>query len=148
MKNMKAFIVSVLCLLAVGAIAQPVPYYQTQGVAINGYDAVAYFSSQSAVKGSADFTHQWSGATWQFSTRENRDLFIANPEKYAPQFGGYCAYGVSENHKSPTDPAAFTIMDGKLYLNYNLKVKTLWLGDVKSRIAKAEQYWPSLIDKP
>ena len=89
------------------------------GVAIRGYDTVAYFAGNGPVKGSEQFTHQWMGATWRFASSENRDRFAAAPESFAPQFGGYCAWAVSNNYTAPIDPAAWKIVDGKLYLNYD-----------------------------
>lgn len=121
--------------------AQEKTIYQKNGVAINGYDPVAYFTDNMPVKGKEALSFDWNGAKWQFSSDTNMALFKANPEKYAPQYGGFCAYGVSENHKSPTDPSAWTIVDEKLYLNYNPKVKELWTKDIPSRIKKANDNW-------
>ena len=92
------------------------PVNNNNATAIKGYDPVAYFKQSAAVKGSPQFTTQWMGATWQFSSAENRDLFAANPEQYAPQYGGYCAYAVSEGHTASIDPEAWKIVDGKLYV--------------------------------
>jgi hypothetical protein len=124
------------------AHAQPV--FATGGVAIRGYDPVAYFTDGKPVEGSRDFTFDWQGAKWRFKDSSNLKLFRAQPEKYAPQFGGYCAYGVSENHKSPTEPEAFTIVNEKLYLNYSLKVKQIWSQNREVRIQKAETNWTGL----
>ncbi|GGD61164.1 hypothetical protein GCM10011514_26450 [Emticicia aquatilis] len=122
--------------------AQEKTIFQKNGVAINGYDPVAYFTDNMPVKGKETLSFDWNGVKWQFSSDTNLALFKANPEKYAPQYGGFCAYGVSENHKSPTDPNAWTIVDEKLYLNYNPKVKELWTKDIPNRIKKANDYWP------
>ncbi len=121
-----------------------VTYFQAEGAAIRGYDPVSYFNAGKPLKGTPEFSYQWSNATWLFSSRENLEAFRSKPEKYAPQFGGFCAYGASEQHKSPTDPLAWTIKDGKLYLNYSLKVKDLWLPDTIVRIPAAEKYWKSI----
>src|SRR5437016_4674828 len=86
------------------------------GIAIKGYDPVAYFTQSKPVKGSSAFTYQWMNATWWFASAEARDEFARIPEKYAPQYGGYCAYGVSQGHTAPIDPEAWTIVEGKLYL--------------------------------
>jgi YHS domain-containing protein len=131
-------------LFSVNIFAQTIAYNSTNGTAIKGYDAVAYFSEQKATEGKIEFAYEWSGSKWLFSSQANLDAFKADPHKYAPQYGGFCAYGVSENHKSPTDPNAWTIVDGKLYLNYSLKVKELWSKDIPARILKANQLWPSL----
>ncbi len=113
-------------------------------VAIEGYDPVAYFTDGRPVKGSARFSHQWMDATWWFASAEHRDLFAKDPQKYAPRFGGYCAYGVSEGHTSKADPQAWKIVDGKLYLNYNKSVQKMWEQDLMRRIGAAEKNWPSL----
>ncbi len=144
-----------LCsLLSITAMAQPVTaepgpatvqvYFVSNEGAIRGYDPVAYFKENKAVKGNKSFSCQWSGANWYFKDQANLDVFKSFPEKYAPQFGGYCAYGVSENHKSPTDPLAFTIVNDKLYLNYNAKVKAFWVKGMDERIGKGNLLWPVL----
>jgi len=114
------------------------------GVAIQGYDPVAYFVSNKAIAGKSEINSEYKKAVYYFSSEENKTIFLKNPEKYIPQYGGYCAYGVSENHTSPTDPQAFTIVEDKLYLNYNLKVKELWLKDREDRIKKANSNWEKL----
>lgn len=88
-------------------------------VAIKGYDPVAYFTQNRAVKGSSKFTYTWNKANWHFSSPENRDLFAKNPDRYAPQFEGYCASGMSMGKLIEADPEEWTIVDGKLYMNYN-----------------------------
>ena len=116
-----------------------------QGLALEGYDTVAYFTDSRPIEGKPEFTHEWNGATWRFASREHRDLFAAAPEKYAPQYGGYCAKAVSENHTAAIDPLAWRIVDGKLYLNYSPKVQKLWEQDIPGRIAAADKYWPGLV---
>ena len=118
--------------------------YLKNGVAIQGYDPVAYFESSKAIEGKSEIKTEYQKAIYYFSSEENKTLFLKNSDKYVPQFGGYCAYGVSENHTSPTDPQAFTIVDDKLYLNYNLKVKELWTNDREERIKKANVNWKTL----
>ncbi|PLK42421.1 YHS domain-containing (seleno)protein [Emticicia sp. TH156] len=148
MKNTRIqIIILFLLVFAGGAFAQDNAVYQKNGIAINGYDPVAYFTENKAVKGSETFGYQWHEATWLFSSQANLDAFKADPARYAPQFGGFCAFGVSENHKSPTDPDAWTIVEDKLYLNYSPKVKQLWSKDIPGRIKKANDYWPAL-NKP
>lgn len=115
-------------------------------VAIQGYDPVAYFENNKATLGSKDITTEVNGAVYYFSNEGNKKLFLNNPKQYQPQFGGYCAYGMSEGHKAPITPEAFTIVDNKLYLNYNLKVKELWLKEQKERIVKASENWSKLTD--
>ena len=114
------------------------------GVAIKGYDAVAYFTDSKPVKGLPAFTYQWMGATWQYATAAHRDEFARTPEKFAPQYGGYCAYGVSQNHTAPIDPEAWTVRDGKLYLNYSQGVKKTWSKEVPKHVEQADKNWPGL----
>jgi hypothetical protein len=114
------------------------------GVAIRGYDPVAYFTDSKPTKGDPKFTQSWGGATWQFASAAHRDLFARSPEKYAPQYGGYCAYAVSEGHTAEIDPNAWKVVNGKLYLNYSLDVREKWLKEQTARIVKADQNWPTL----
>jgi len=113
-------------------------------VAIKGYDPVAYFTQSKPVKGSSAFTFQWLNATWWFASAEDRDEFSRSPEKYAPQYGGYCAYGVSQSHTAPIDPEAWTIVEGKLYLNYSQGVKKTWSEAIPKHIEEANRNWPGL----
>lgn len=140
----KLFISLVLITISVTAFSQEGVFSNTDGVAIKGYDPVAYFTSGKAMQGKDQFSYEWSGTKWKFDSQANLDMFKADPKRYAPQFGGFCAYGCSENHKSPTDPNAFTIVNNKLYLNYNLKVKEMWIKDTTTRIVSANTYWNSL----
>jgi YHS domain-containing protein len=112
--------------------------------AIQGYDPVAYFKESKPVKGKSEFSYSWKDGVWYFSNEENLNDFKANPEKYAPQFGGYCAYGVADGHKATTSPDAWTIVDGKLYLNYNKDVQQLWKKDQAGFIQKANTNWPEV----
>lgn len=118
--------------------------YLKNGVAIQGYDPVAYFESNKAIEGKKECNTKYKEAIYYFSSENNKALFLKNPDKYVPQFGGFCAYGVSENHNSPTQPEAFTIVDDKLYLNYNLKVKEFWSKNRDARIIKANENWETL----
>lgn len=128
--------------------ARPVtsPVFATEAGAIQGYDAVAYFTQADAIKGSTDISFQHLGQTWYFASEEHRELFMADPEKYQPQFGGYCAYGMSRGYKAQTDPQAWSIVDGKLYLNYNLEVRDIWNQDRAAYLEKAIQNWPTVKD--
>jgi YHS domain-containing protein len=130
-----------------GVQAQTTEYFSPGGVAINGYDPVAYFIESLPVKGTKEWSYKWNGTQWYFKNAANRETFKANPVKYAPQFGGYCAYGVSENHKSPTEPDAFTVAHGRLYFNYNKNVQQLWLNDTVNYIPKADANWSNLKNK-
>ena len=115
--------------------------------AINGYDTVAYFTKNSPVKGSDANTYEWKGAKWKFESQANLELFKSNPEKYAPQYGGYCAYGVATDNLVKVDPDQFTIHEGKLYLNYDASVQKDWLKDIPGYIKKADAKFQSLLTK-
>ncbi len=124
--------------------AQKAEVFSTSAGAIKGYDPVAYFTVGKPLKGDPKISVHWNDADWHFSSQTNLEAFKSSPEKYAPQFGGYCAYGVSDNHKAPTDPDAWTIVDGKLYLNYNKDVKELWSKDKPGFIKMANDLWPTI----
>tara|TARA_B110000444_G_C18753449_1_gene553883 strand:- start:157 stop:597 length:441 start_codon:yes stop_codon:yes gene_type:complete len=114
-------------------------------LAIEGYDVVAYFTEQRAVEGSAAHTTNWKDANWRFSSAANLAVFQADPERYAPQYGGYCAWAVSQNDTASIDPEQFTVHDGKLYLNYNKKISRRWQADKEALIVDAYGYWPKLL---
>ena len=118
----------------------------SDAVAIKGYDPVAYFTDRKPVKGSREFEYVWMGARWHFSNAEHRDLFIKNTEKYAPKYGGYCAYAVSQG-TTADDPEAWNIVDGRLYLNLSKKIKDKWSKDVPGYIKKADENWPKILKK-
>ena len=119
-------------------------YKDGSGLAIRGYDPVAYFAEQKPVKASGQFRYSWMGATWLFASAVNRDQFASNPAQYAPQYGGYCSYAVSKGHTASIDPEAWRIVDGKLYLNYSKGVQEKWAKDVPGNIQRADQNWPGL----
>jgi YHS domain-containing protein len=110
-------------------------------LAIKGYDTVAYFTAGKALKGSESFTFQWHGMIWYFSTKENRDLFATSPEKYAPQYDGYCAWAMTEARKAITDPEVWKIVNGKLYLNCSRTAYEKWSRDIPGNIKKADTNW-------
>jgi hypothetical protein len=112
--------------------------------AIKGYDPVAYFTEGRPVQGSDEFEYEWMGADWRFATAANRDAFAAEPEKYAPQYGGYCAYAVSQGTTADIDPEAWTIVGDRLYLNLSKDVQKLWEQDVPGYIQKADANWPKI----
>jgi YHS domain-containing protein len=123
--------------ISFAAYSQTKPeYFITDKGAINGYDPVAYFEENKPVKGNEKISLKWKEAEWYFASQKNLELFKANPEKYAPQYGGYCAFGMSRGYKANTLPEAWTIADGKLYLNYNLDVRTEWSKKQKEFINK------------
>jgi YHS domain-containing protein len=114
------------------------------GTAVTGYDVVAYFRESRAVKGKDEFRYDWKGAKWYFASAANRDEFARSPEKYAPQYGGYCAWAVSNNYTADIDPAAWKIVGGKLYLNYNRDVQKMWEKEQDARIRQGDANWPGL----
>ena len=112
--------------------------------AIEGYDPVAYFTEGKPIEGSSAHTYQWNGATWKFASRENRDAFAASPRKFAPQYGGYCAWAVAEGSTAGIDPDAWRVVDGKLYLNYSKSIQKRWARDIPGNIAKGDANWPKI----
>ena len=114
------------------------------GAALKGHDPVAYFEQGRAIKGSPQFTFDWMGAAWHFSSAGNRDLFSKDPQKYAPQFGGYCAWAVGHGYTATIDPEAWRIVDGKLYLNYSKSVQKMWEQDRQRWIDAGHANWPRL----
>jgi YHS domain-containing protein len=115
--------------------------------AVGGYDPVAYFTEGKPVEGKRDITWSWKGVTWRFSSAKNRDAFKADPEAYAPQYGGHCAWAVSEGYTAKGDPRHWKVVNGKLYLNYNAKVQSDWERDVPGLVAKGDRNWPAVLRK-
>lgn len=148
MLSRRIFVASVpaLMLLPQAASAKSAVYSSWGGTAVDGTDVVAYFKENKPVAGSKSITHDWNGATWRFSSEANRDEFAANPEGFAPQYGGYCAYAVSEGYTASTTPEAWRIVDGKLYLNYSKSVQKTWAEDIPGRIARADANWPKVLE--
>ena len=133
--------------VAMPAFAREPEVFTGEGpFAINGYDPVAYFTNEAAVEGSADHQSQHNGATFIFASAENKAMFDADPTKYAPQYGGYCAYAVSKGYTASTDPEAWSVHDGKLYLNYSKSVRALWATRRAHHIESANANWPSVLD--
>lgn len=116
-----------------------------KGVAVDGFDPVAYFTQNMPVPGDEAITTDYRGATWRFASQQNRDAFVADPERYAPQYGGYCAYAVASGYTAKADPQAWKIVDGKLYLNYSKGVQQRWVQDIPGNITKADANWPSVL---
>lgn len=135
------------------ALAQSKEIYQSapsllgKKLAVGGYDTVAYHKEGKPVPGTDAFTHTWKDAVWRFSSKENLDAFVAAPEKFAPQYGGYCAFAVAHNGLSPGDPRHWRIVDGKLYLNVDASVQTKWNRDHEAFIKRADQSWPNVLKK-
>lgn len=127
--------------------ADPIQTSFLTDTAVSGYDTVAYFKENAAIKGKKEFEYDWMGANWRFSSAENLELFINDPHAYAPQFGGYCSYAVGLGATAPGDPKQFSVVNDKLYLNYSSKTKVLWEDDRDQFIASGEENWPGLIAK-
>jgi len=147
MADRRAFCAGLLAISLSGALpaglgAQEV--FTDQGLALRGYDPVAYFTQGVPQRGSEAFTTQWSGAEWRFASEAHRDAFVAAPEDFAPQYGGYCAWAVSQGYTAPINPHAWAIVDGKLYLNATQRVQRRWARDPAGHIERADANWPEL----
>ena len=138
---MKRILLGLSLVVSAHLFAQQDEIYAKEGIAVSGYDVVAYFREARPVKGIATNSVMYKGANWIFSSKENAELFKANPEKYEPEYGGYCAFGCSRGYKAKTSPDAWTIVDGKLYLNYNTDVRDTWNKDQQGHIKKADANW-------
>jgi len=134
----------VAALLTLSASALAGDFYEKEGVAIKGYDPVAYFTHNKAAKGSPAYKTEYGGSVFHFVSQANRDTFAADPAKYAPQYNGFCAFGTAGGYKAAIDPAAFTIVNNKLYLNYNQDVRKKWSADIPGFVAKADKNWPEV----
>ena len=147
------FFSALLTVLSVGlfpalpARAETVYNVNWRGVAIKGYDPVAYFTQGRPVKGESAHELQWEGAMWRFSGKENLERVRAEPQRYAPRYGGYCAYGVAVGGLYDIEPEAWSIVDGVLYLNKNLRTREIWRKDIPGYIEKADRNWPGLKGK-
>ena len=137
-----------LSLLSFSALAKDVVNTTYLGnLAVEGYDVVSYFEENQAVKGSKELTFKYKGANWRFSKTENLEKFKSNPEKYEPQYGGYCAYAMAKGSKAGIDPKAFKIVDGKLFLNYDSSIQAKWEAGMTDFIVSADKKWNQLIKK-
>ena len=128
------------------AIAGKPPTFATSEGAIHGFDPVAYFSVGEPTEGKNKYSTEWQGAIYRFASAENLATFKSDPERYAPQYGGYCAYAVSEGYTASIDPDAWTIVEGKLYLNYSLGVQKRWRKDIPGNIKAADNNWPDVLN--
>ncbi|MEO0882924.1 MAG: YHS domain-containing (seleno)protein [Pseudomonadota bacterium] len=165
---MRKFIAFFAALMAVFAMTAPAQaqfgfgkkdfIYEKGGYAIDGYDTVAYFDLDAtaldddglptiaAVKGDPQYSAEYNGATWIFSTADNLAKFEADPAKYAPEFNGYCAYAAAQGNLARTNPNAWRVVDGKLYLNFNSKIQRRWVKDIPGHIDQAHENWADLAD--
>lgn len=137
----KSIFIAVLILLS---CTQKPEIFTTDAGAIQGYDPVAFFKEQKPVMGKKEFSYEWSGSTWHFSTAENLEAFKLDPSHFAPQYGGWCAFGISAGHKSPTQPETWTIVNDKLYFNFDMDTQKGWKKKQKEYIEKANKNWPTL----
>lgn len=128
-------------------VAEKDPIYtpRLNNLAIRGYDTVAYFTVGEPIKGSKEFEYEWMGAKWRFSNAEHLELFKAEPEKYAPQYGGYCAWALAENKLAPVNPKQWSVVNDKLYLNYSSKIQKKWLKDRDNLISEGDKNWPTVL---
>ena len=119
--------------------------FAIDGVAIRGIDPVGYFTQSGPVSGNPQHRLVFRGAQWLFASSEDAALFESDPDTYGPQFGGYCAYAASKGYLAPTVPEAWTVYEGRLYLNANLRARELWLQDIPGNIAKGRANWPWIL---
>lgn len=147
MLTRRALIAALAATVALPAWAGGKQVFNTGGVAINGYDPVAYFSQGRPVEGKSAMSVKWHGAIWRFSSEENRQAFEMDPQRYAPAYGGYCAYAMTQGALAKTVPEAFTIHNGRLYLNYSTEIRGLWKEDIPGNVAKADAHWPAAARK-
>ena len=116
--------------------------------ALQGYDPVAYFTLGEAMLGDPNISAEWKGASWLFASEANRTAFLAKPELFAPQYGGYCAFALSRGALTNGDARHWKVIDGRLYLNFNARTQTLWEKDTAAHISAADAYWPKVLNRP
>ena len=143
MNHCKVILTISLLLAATTSFADTLQY-ATENGAIDGFDPVSYFSENRPERGSSNITTEWNGAVWHFTTVEHRDIFLKEPEKYAPRYGGFCALGMAHGGDVPTNPEAWTIWEGKLYLNMIKEVSITWRYNPDKLIARADKKWEAL----
>ncbi|MBE8162494.1 MAG: YHS domain-containing protein [Bdellovibrionaceae bacterium] len=145
---MKIWLFSILLFFSIDAFAKKAEIYTSffSNVAVGGYDTVSYFSKNKPVKGNKKYQTKYNGVVWHFSNANNLKKFKVNPKKYAPQYGGYCAWAVAKNKTAKGDPLQWHIYNNKLYLNYDKRIKDKWLVNKKEFIKKANKNFPSVLD--
>ncbi|MEQ9402430.1 MAG: YHS domain-containing (seleno)protein [Cyclobacteriaceae bacterium] len=136
----------ILVILAVLSYGQKNYFYQNEEGAIKGYDPVAYFKKGTPLKGKQEYAYEWKEAKWMFTSEENLKAFRKNPEKYAPQYGGYCSYAVAKGYTAKIDPTSWKIIEGKLYLSYNKSIQKNWENYLDKYINEANENWPSVLE--
>jgi YHS domain-containing protein len=137
--------VPAVALMPQAALAAKPAVYALDGIAINGIDPLGYFQESAPVPGSAQWSLMWMGATWHFASEANRAAFETDPDRFAPKYGGYCAYAVSKGATAPTDPEAWTIHEDRLFLNFSPSVRTIWREDIPGNVARADANWPDVL---
>ena len=140
------FVAGLVALAGPAQAVDPIYTGYFSNLAVSGYDPVAYFTEGRPVKGKSSITHSYMGAQWRFASEENKALFVEAPDQYAPQYGGYCAWAVSQGYTASTDPEAWSIVDGKLYLNYSKSVQQTWEQDIPGNIAAGDANWPKVLE--
>jgi hypothetical protein len=146
----RRFVLGAVATALATPLARPLAAQQInapRGLMLQGYDVVAYFADGRPVRGSSSYVHRWQNAEWRFASAEHRDAFAANPERYVPQYGGFCAYGVAQGYRVDVDPTAWRIVDGRLYLNYDHSVQRTWAQDIPGYVRQADQNWTRLRDQ-
>lgn len=140
-------VLSLTCVMPVAAdeIRRPEIFADFQGLALKGYDSVAYHTERRAVKGDPAFALEWKGATWHFASDANKKAFAAEPERFAPEFGGYCAWAITRGRVVGINPKIFRIVDDKLYLNLNMDVHQKWLAKMPQMISSGHEKWPAVL---
>ena len=146
LNGLLAFTLTLAITLASSHAGSP-PVFSDDRGAIRGYDPVSYFSSDKPVMGLPELSYEWNGTTWHFSSSGNLEMFREDPEAYAPQYGGYCAWAASRGYVAPTDPTAWTVHEGKLYLNYSHRVHRRWSRDIAGNVSKGNMNWPGILDQ-
>lgn len=146
----RALLMAVAATPAVAVLTRPAlaaepMVFAVDGIAIRGTDPVAFFTQMGPVQGSAEHAVMWNGTTWHFASAQNLETFMADPEAYAPQYGGYCAYAASQGYVASSVPEAWTVYEGKLYLNFSLGVRRRWERDIPGHIAMADDNWPAVL---
>jgi len=140
-------VVAVLALASGAAAAKELVNVDDNGLALEGYDPVAFHTEGKAVKGKSEITFRHRGATYRFASPENRAKFESEPDRYAPAFGGFCAYGASNGYAAPVEIETWQLFDGRLLLNYDLQIKAKFDADRKGYLEKADRNWPSIVEK-
>jgi YHS domain-containing protein len=133
---------TLFALLFAARMAAAGEFFEADGAALHGYDPVSYFDAGMPTSGKPQYVYTYKGSNFRFASAENRNKFIADPEKYAPQYGGFCALGTANGYKVSTQPDAFKVVDGKLYLNHDRKVLDIWKQDIPGNVTRADANWP------